>query len=48
VIGALLLVKRGIEVGAPHPAYWGLRALYVFGAAFFSYLMFFGAGIPKR
>src|SRR5688500_10942769 len=35
MIGALLLVKRGVEVGAPHPAYWVLSALYVFGAAFF-------------
>ena len=48
MIGALLLVKHGAQVGAPQPAYWVLTALYVFGAAFFSYLMFFNTGIPKR
>ena len=48
MIGALLLVKRGVQIAAPHPAYWVLTALYVFGAGFFSYLMFFSSGIRKR
>ena len=48
MIGALLLVMRGVKVDAPHPAYWALSAMYVFGAGFFSYLMFFSAGIGKR
>ena len=48
MVGALLLVKRGVQVGAPHPAYWVLSALYVFGAVLFSYLLFFSPGIRKR
>lgn len=48
-VGALLLVKHGVEVvGAPHPAYWVLTVLYVFGAAFFSYLMFFSSGLREH
>jgi len=47
-IGALLLLKHGVEAGAPHPTYWGLTLLYVFGAAFFSYLMFFSSGLRER
>lgn len=48
MVGALLLVKRGVQVGVPHPAYWVLSALYVFGAVVFSYLLFFSSGIRKR
>lgn len=48
MVGALLLVKRGLQVGAPHPAYWVLSALYVLGAGFFSYLMFFSSGMRGR
>ena len=40
-VGALLLVKRGLEPGAHHPAYWALPGGYVLGAAFFAYLTFF-------
>jgi hypothetical protein len=28
-IGALLLVKWGVDAGAGHPAYWALTGLYV-------------------
>jgi hypothetical protein len=45
MIGALVLVQHGLHVGAPHPAYWVLTILYVIGAAFFSYLMFFTSGL---
>jgi hypothetical protein len=45
LIGALILVKRGIEVGAREPAYWVLTGLYVLGAALFGYLMFFSDGL---
>ena len=48
MVGALLLVKRGFQVGAPHPAYWILSGLYVFGAGVFSYLLFFSSGLRKR
>ena len=48
MIGALLLVKHGLEVGASHPAYWVLTILYVIGAGFFSYLMFFSSGLKGR
>lgn len=48
MIGAILLVQHGLQVGAPHPAYWVLTSLYVIGAAFFSYLMFFSSGIKGR
>lgn len=44
-IGALLLVKHGVEAGASQPMYWALTALYVFGAAFFTYLTFFSSGL---
>jgi hypothetical protein len=47
-VGALLLVKHGVHVGPPHPAYWVLTVLYVLGAAFFSYLMFFSSGLRKH
>ena len=44
-IGALLLVKQGVDVGAHQPAYWVLTGLYVLGAGLFGYLTFFGSGI---
>jgi hypothetical protein len=47
-IGALLLVKAGVEAGARQPAYWALTGLYVGGAAFFTYLMFFSTGSRAR
>ena len=47
-IGALLLVKRGVDVGPHHPAYWVLTVLYIFGAAFFGYLTFFSSGLRER
>ena len=47
MIGALLLVSRGID--APRsPAYWVLAVLYICGAAFFSYLLFFSSGLKQR
>jgi hypothetical protein len=46
MIGALLLVSRGID--APRsPAYWVLTGLYVCGAVFFSYVLFFSSGLKK-
>lgn len=48
MVGALLLVKRGAQIGVPHPAYWVLSGLYVFGAVVFSYLLFFSSGIRER
>jgi hypothetical protein len=48
MIGALLLLTHGIEMGAPRPAYWVLTIFYVIGAAFFSYLMFFSSGLRER
>jgi hypothetical protein len=48
VIGALILVRRALDGGAPTPAYWLLAAVYVLGALFFSYLMFFATGLPAR
>jgi hypothetical protein len=47
-IGALVLLKRGIEAGATHPSYWVLTGMYVLGAGFFGYLTFFSSGLPKR
>lgn len=47
-VGALLLVKHGVDVGVPHSAYWVLTVLYVLGAVFFSYLMFFSSGLRKH
>jgi hypothetical protein len=48
MVGALLLVKYGLETDAAHPAYWVLTGLYVLGAVFFSYLMFFSSGLRDR
>ena len=48
VIGALVLVKRGIDGGADHPAYWVLTGLYVLGASFFLYLTFFSSGLREH
>ena len=47
-IGALVLVKRGIDGGADHPAYWVLTGLYVLGASFFLYLTFFSSGLREH
>jgi hypothetical protein len=47
-VGAVLLVKRGVEVGSNHPTYWVLTGLYVLGAAFFGYLTFAGSGLKKH
>lgn len=46
--GALLLVKYGLETDAAHPAYWVLTVLYVLGAVFFNYLIFFSSGLRER
>lgn len=45
VIGALMLVKRGVAGGVDHAAYWVLTGLYVLGALFFIYLTFFSSGL---
>lgn len=47
-IGALLLVKQGVDVSANHFAYWVLAGLYVLGTAFFGYLTFFSSGIREQ
>jgi hypothetical protein len=47
-VGALLLVKHIVDVGAPHPAYWVFTVLYVCGAAFFGYLTFFSSGFREH
>ena len=47
-IGALLLLNSGFNAGAHHPAYWLLTVLYVVGAAFFVYLMFFSSGLREN
>jgi hypothetical protein len=46
MVGSLLLVSAGID--APRSsAYWVLTGLYICGAAFFSYLLFFSSGLRK-
>ena len=35
MIGAILLVRHGLQAGSPHTAFWVLTILYVIGAAFF-------------
>jgi hypothetical protein len=47
-IGALLLVKRGADVGAAPPAYWLLTVLHVLGAGLFGYLTFFSSGLREH
>ena len=47
-IGAILLAIHSVDAGSAVPAYWVLTAAYVFGAGFFSYLMFFSSGLRKR
>lgn len=47
-IGALVLLKSGIDGGAAHAAYWVLTGLYVLGAALFVYLTFFSSGLPEH
>ena len=46
MVGAILLLTSGGEVQR-HLAYWVLAGIYVLGAAFFSYLMFFSSGLRK-
>jgi hypothetical protein len=46
MVGALLLVTSGSQTPR-HPAYWVLAGMYIFGAAFFTYLMFFSSGLRK-
>jgi hypothetical protein len=48
MIGALVLLMHRREVEAPHPAFWVFTILYVIGAAYFSYLMFFSSGLKGR
>jgi hypothetical protein len=46
-IGALVLVKHGLDSRAAGLPFWLLTGLYVLGAAFFIYLTFFSSGIQK-
>src|SRR5690606_16600501 len=39
-VGAILLVKHGLESAVSHPGYWTVAGLYVLGAAAFVYLAF--------
>lgn len=48
MIGALVLLTHGRDAAAPHPAFWVFTILYVIGAAYFSYLMFFSSGLKGR
>jgi hypothetical protein len=48
MIGALVLLTHGREGGATHRALWLFTAMYVVGAAFFTYLMFFSSGLKGR
>jgi hypothetical protein len=48
VIGALVLMKGGIDGGAHHASYWVLTGLYVLGASFFVYLTFFSSGLQEH
>jgi hypothetical protein len=47
-IGAMLLLKRGVDTANTEPWIWALAILYALGAAYFSYLMFFHTGIEKQ
>ena len=47
-VGAILLVKRGVENVSTHPVYWTMAGLYVLGAAYFAYLTFFSSGVEKH
>jgi len=44
-IGAVVLVKYGLGRGTQSGAFWVVTALYVLGAVFFNYLLFFSSGL---
>ena len=46
-VGAILLVKHGVEIESTNPVYWTLTGLYLLGAAYFTYLTFFSSGVQK-
>jgi hypothetical protein len=47
MIGTLLLISAGID--APRSAaFWVLAGLYICGALFFSYLLFFSSALSKQ
>jgi hypothetical protein len=48
MIGALVLLTHRRDAEAPHPAFWVFTAMYLIGAAYFSYLMFFSSGLKGR
>jgi hypothetical protein len=48
MIGALLLVRGGIDDQARSATYWVLTGLYVLGTALFGYLAFFSSGLRER
>ena len=48
VVGALVLLNRGLDEGGNTSAYWVLAGLYALGAAFFVSLAFFSTGLPKK
>lgn len=47
-IGALVLVKHGIDAGGQSAAYWAIAGLYALGAVLFIYLAFFSTGLRRR
>jgi hypothetical protein len=47
-VGAILLLKGGVENTSSHPVYWMLAGYYVLGAAYFTYLTVFSSGMDKR
>lgn len=46
-VGAILLVKGGMENTTSHPLHWIIAGFYVAAAAYFVYLTFFSSGIEK-
>lgn len=46
-IGAIVLLKAGLQDGNPAPAFWLVTGLYVAGAAYFNYLTFFSTGLGE-
>ncbi len=47
-IGALVLLNHVFSGRSVTPGLWAVTALYVAGASFFTYLMFFSSGIRDR
>jgi hypothetical protein len=47
MVGAILILTARNEA-TRHPAFWVFAGLYIAGAAFFTYLTFFGSGLRPR